>query len=452
MKKFLCAALSAILLISLAGCGGSSQSGTPSPSAANTQSGSPTSSPTPDQAEQAELRFSWWGSDTRHDPYQVAMAKYMESNPDVKISGEFQGFDGYKQKILTQLAGGMEPDLMVLDGPWYPELTSKGDFFADLNETPGLFDFSHMDGQIVDDYGYYDGKLIAIPMGYNSRTVITNYTTAQKIGGLNYGERYTWDSLYEDGKKIHTEYPDIYLASPCPSELLIMTREILKQMTGNQLYSDNFERGYSENELLYAYEWIEKCYKDDVFQPLGDANLYEGKGEQNPLWVNGNVILSFQWTSGITRFKGTLPEGAQVDVIPYPQHQNQKDGAALIRPIFMASVSKNSKSPEAAIKFMNWFLNDAEAGAILGSSNGTPASSVHQEAAEKSGALEPLMLKGIEYGTQSAAARENANSTNSELDQIMLDVISEVAMGKTAPAEAVTKTISIVDKKCADFR
>lgn len=426
-----------IALSILAGCG---------------KSTSVSSTPSSTTGKSIDLRYSWWGADARHNPYQAAIKKYQELHPGVTISGEFQGYDGYKQKLLTQIAGGTEPDIMTIDPPWYPELTSKGDFFVDIKSKPDLFNFSDIDQNIIRDYGTFQGKLIGIPMGYNSRTVIINADLAKKVGGLNYGERYTWETLYQDGKKIHSSNPDVYLGAPCPSELVTLVREILKQRTGKQLYDDGFARGFTDTDLLYAFNWISKSYKDGVFQPLGEAGLYESKGEQNPLWVNGKVIMTFQWTAGTTRFEATLPKGTNVDVIPYPQDENKKDGAALLRPIFLTSVSKKSKNVDEALKFMSWFLNDPEAGVILQSSNGTPATKAQRDAVQKSGGLDPLMPKGIQLGMQSAAAKENAPSTNSELDKILSDAISEVAFGRTTPADAVAKTIPLLDKKGADLK
>ena len=400
----------------------------------------------------ASLRFSWWGADARHVPYQEAIDKYQQGHEGVEVLGEFQGFDGYQQKILTQMAGKQEPDIMVLDAPWYPEMISKGDFFYDIKSSSEAFDTANMDRKLIDDYGIVDGKLIAIPMGYNARTVLVNADLAQTVGGIDLEQRYSWADLHDLGKKIHAEHPDVYLAAPCPSELVIMVREYLKQKTGEQLYSEDYTRGYEQADLAEALNWISACYQDGVFQPLGEAGLYEAKGEQNPLWVNGKVLMTFQWTSGINRFMDTLPEGTAFDVMPYPQHEAAKDGAALMRPIFLASISKNSKSPDEAVKFLNWFLNDKEAGAILGSANGVPASSVQSAAAEEQGLLEPLMIKGIDYGTDSAAQRENGPSTNSELDSMLDNAISEVAVGGVDAQAEAAKMIPLIDKKCGELK
>ena len=44
-------------------------------------------------------------------------------DPHVKIEGEYGGFDGYLEKLTTQLAGRTAPDIMQIDiaylGPFF---------------------------------------------------------------------------------------------------------------------------------------------------------------------------------------------------------------------------------------------------------------------------------------------------------------------------------------------
>ena len=438
-------ALTTMAFVFISGC---TPAATPGPAAAPAappaanQPAAPADTPPGD----VNLRFSWWGADARHIPYQNAIELFESLNPHIRISGEFQGFDGYRDRILTQMAGGAEPDIMILDLPWYPEIVASGDFFLNINDFPGLFDFSAWDYGFVEEYGYFDGRLLALPMGYNSRAFLINADAAERVGGLNFGERYTWETLYEDGVRINQANPDVFLASPTPNELLIISTEFLRQKTGNQLFTDDYQPGFTEEDLLELYNWVLRCYRGGVFQPLGEAALFAGSGEQNPAWISGNVIGSFQWTAGVTRFQSTLPrEGAEMDIIPYPQHHNALEGAALMRPIFMISVSSRTQHPEEAISFINFFLNDPEAGGLLGSSNGTPVSQTHRDIVLEQGLLDPVMIRGINMGMENAASRENALSTNAELLNIMQDILAEVAMEGTTPEEAASRTMEILN-------
>ena len=55
-------------------------------------------------ADTAQLRFVWWGSDARHEATLAAVARYCELYPNVQIDCEYQGYDGYQQKLMTQIA------------------------------------------------------------------------------------------------------------------------------------------------------------------------------------------------------------------------------------------------------------------------------------------------------------------------------------------------------------
>ena len=431
MKKLL--VLLALMLV-LAGCGLVGGQGTVAPGGAEVPA-----------RETITLRFSWWGADARHVPYLAAIELYEYLNPHIRITGEFQGFDGYRDRLLTQLAGGNEPDMMVIGVPWYPEIVASGDFFVDVNDFPGVFDFSTWNYEFVQNYGYFDGRLVAIPMGYSSRVFFINADTAAKVGGLNYGERYTWETLYQDGVRINQEFPDIYLAAPTANELLLISAEFMKQKVGN-LFTDDFERAFTEDDLVELFEWVYRCYRGGVFQHLGEANLFAGSGEQNPLWISGNIIGNFQYCPGATRFMSTLPRGGEeMDVIPFPQHHNAMDGAALLRPNFMASISANSDHPEEAIAFLSWFLNDPEAGRLLGSANGTPVSQVQQDIVLTYDLLEPLMLRGLELGRENPARPENAATQNHELLTILENFLAEVAMFGATPEDAASRAVVVLD-------
>jgi oligogalacturonide transport system substrate-binding protein len=72
-------------------------------------------------SEKIELRFGWWGDDSRHKAYIAAINRYMELHPNVKIIAEYGGWDGYKEKLYTQLAGGNAPHIFQNHYTWLDE-------------------------------------------------------------------------------------------------------------------------------------------------------------------------------------------------------------------------------------------------------------------------------------------------------------------------------------------
>ena len=88
--------------VSLMGCGSSAKSadttsaGQSSTGTESTEAGKPASG-----GEPVTLRFSWWGSDSRHKALLAVIEAYEKKNPNVKVEAEYQGYDGYYEKIMN---------------------------------------------------------------------------------------------------------------------------------------------------------------------------------------------------------------------------------------------------------------------------------------------------------------------------------------------------------------
>lgn len=131
--------------------------------------------------EKVTLRFSWWGDEGRHEATLKAIELYMDQNPNVVIEAEYGGFDGYQQKISTQLAGQTAPDIIQLNANWMPDYANKGDFFLDLKDYPDLVDVSGFDEEFLNSFCVFNGQLIALPTGMNARTAYINQPGSRKI-------------------------------------------------------------------------------------------------------------------------------------------------------------------------------------------------------------------------------------------------------------------------------
>ncbi|WP_056989955.1 ABC transporter substrate-binding protein [Lacticaseibacillus camelliae] len=61
------------------------------------------------------IRFSWWGNADRHKATLKAIKAFEKKNPNIKVKAEYSGWDGFDQKMATQISGGTEADLMQLN-------------------------------------------------------------------------------------------------------------------------------------------------------------------------------------------------------------------------------------------------------------------------------------------------------------------------------------------------
>lgn len=55
------------------------------------------------------LRFAWWGGAGRHEATLKAIALFEQQNPGLKIKAEYMGFNGYLERLTTQIAGAPSP-------------------------------------------------------------------------------------------------------------------------------------------------------------------------------------------------------------------------------------------------------------------------------------------------------------------------------------------------------
>ena len=110
MKKVLSVTLaSAMAVVTLAGCGGgsSAQQTTAAETAATTAAGATEaagSTKTGDQ-EPVTIRFSWWGGESRHKATLEAVDAFMKEYPWITVECEYSAWDGWQDKVATQLAG-----------------------------------------------------------------------------------------------------------------------------------------------------------------------------------------------------------------------------------------------------------------------------------------------------------------------------------------------------------
>jgi oligogalacturonide transport system substrate-binding protein len=62
-----------------------------------------------------------------------ALAAFEAANPGLRVKAEYMGFNGYLEKLTTQMAGGSEPDLMQINWAWLAMFSKRGTGFLDLH-------------------------------------------------------------------------------------------------------------------------------------------------------------------------------------------------------------------------------------------------------------------------------------------------------------------------------
>ncbi|MCR8635061.1 ABC transporter substrate-binding protein [Paenibacillus radicis (ex Xue et al. 2023)] len=403
-----------------------------------------------DPTKPVTLRFAWWGSDSRHKATLDVINLYKQKNPNVTIEAEYSGFDGYEQKIKTQLAGGTAPDILQLDQPWLAELTNGNELLLDLGTQKNL-DLSKFDATYLKNFSTYNNKVVGLPMGTNGRTIVFNKTLAEKLG-IPYNQAWTWDNLLEEGTKLHAKDSKMFLMNSDLGVIQIMLASMLRQKTNAPMVKDDNTLTFTKEQATEAFDWIQKAFKAGVFQPLGESQLFAGKTDQNPKWINQELVAIEGWSSEVIKFKDTLPKGTEIESVLPAAYKDSKTGAAVIRPSMVVSVNKRSENQDAATKFVNWLLTDIEAAKILGDVRAVPALETTKNAVVEANKLDKNVAKAVDLASKSQAIPDNAISLNSQLIDIGKDIVQKVAFGKTSPSDAADELIKRYTDKLKELK
>ncbi len=470
MKKRLVSALTALLLISstLAGCGSkedvpaqteqenAAQSekadGGESAGAESTEedTGAEDSGSEKIAGEPVTLRFSWWGSDPRHEATLKAIERYTELHPNVTIEGEYQGYDGYQQKLMTQIAGKTEPDLIQLDYVWFPDLSADSGIFVDLGEDENI-DLSVYSEELLEDYCSIDGRVIALPMGLNGFGIMINKSFFEKHS-IPTDTEWTWEKVIEEGRRIHEENPNDYLFA---IESGTSSGGIGPFVMGAYIYSatgkywaddETYTVQVSKEELTKAFEILKELFDSGAAQPLGEASLFTGQMEQNPKWLNGEMGFTIDWSAAVDKYKSAIGE-ENFTVGKPPFAENGDNHAIRTKPSMVLAVSNRSEHADVAADFANWMMNAVEAVEILGTQRSVPCSGSAFEVLQSADAIDADVAAMCEFTNASPAPPTPAIESNNEVSDIVKDICEQVVYGTLTPEEAADKFLEDVQSK-----
>ena len=260
-----------------------------------------------DTGKTVELRVMWWGSDARHKATLDAIKLFEEKNPGIKIKAEYSGYEGYLEKLSTQMSGKTAPDIMQVDWNWLYIFSKNGDGFYNVRDLKD-FDLSNYDEAILNHTVIKD-KLNAIPVGLNGMGFYYNQSVFDKAGA-KFPE--TTDELFAVNKEFKEKLGDDYYPLDVSDEKVnyYFINYYLLQKTGNNLINEENKIGVTKEDLADALKFYKRMVDEKVTLSTKDrAGLGNVPGDQNPLWVDGHIGGTYEWSSRTGVFQDTLKEG-----------------------------------------------------------------------------------------------------------------------------------------------
>lgn len=260
-----------------------------------------------------------------------------------------------------------------------------------------------------------------------------------------------WDKLIEEGKKVHAQNSNNYLLNAEQNNFLdFIIMPYVIQKTGQQWVKDDYTMGFDKATLTQAFELEKKLFDEGIVQPAEQSFTFKSKPEQNTAWINKQFGGTINWAAGLGVLLGTLGDSADVTLFPVPK--DAKNSGIVVRPATLLCINKKSPNAKEAAKFMNFFFNDKEAAKILGDVRSIPPVEASRKAALDANKVNPLSVKAVEEAAKNPGLIYNGVSSNSELRNILLTEIENVAYKKFTPDQAADDMIKLYESKLKELK
>jgi multiple sugar transport system substrate-binding protein len=366
----LLAAAAVLAVAATAACGGGGSSGA-----------EPGAAPTTDSP--VELTVAWWGGPARAEITQQVLDLYRSKHPNVTFTTQWQGYAGYYDKINTSAAGRNAPDLIQIDNRVLREYANK-ELIADLGPWVGsTLQTDKIDPRLLGT-GEVDDTLYAVPLASNSQSFVVDRTVLEPIGLVPAETGWaTWEEFGAWAAQV-TAATGGRVWGTRDESADIGTFEFWLRQQGKELY-DGQRLGFTADDVA---AWLDMwaglrtsgaATPAEVAQPGNSGDI-----SKNSV-ITQQTAVTFSWDNQLTEVSKATDHEVMLAPLPGPG-----EGAYARSSQYFTAYARG-ENVGTAVDVINFFVNDPEAGAILGTERGLPPND------EVRAAIQPSFSDELKY-------------------------------------------------------
>lgn len=328
--------------------------------------------PAAEETGPVTIRFSWWGGDARQKATQKVIDAFNAENPNITVVGEYGDWNGYWDKLATQVAANDAPDIIQMDEKYVREYGDRG-ALLDLKKLN--LDTSSIEGDTLRS-GEVDGKLVGLVTGVATYCIIANPAVLEKAGvAMPDDSTWSWDDYKKIGQQISQSgagatgvgvgYSD--------QDLYIWARQ-----QGDRLYDESGKVVIKPETLVSFWKNIQDlsesgaAAKPSVIMENATASLNQTAIAKNQMGLSGS------FNTQLTAYSAA--SGQPLKLLRLPGESQAKEPGAYYKASMFWSVSSRTKHQKAAEKFLNYLTNSQAAGDVMLTERGIPANTKIREA------------------------------------------------------------------------
>lgn len=330
-----------------------------------------------EEDEPVEISFSWWGTDDRNERTLNGLHMFTEQS-GINVRPKYSEFTGYKSQIDVQMYSGTQSDVMQLNYDWLYEYTRNGNEFYELSDLADIDLSTYPEGSL--SCGMVNGKLEAVPYGFNAVTFIYNKTLYDSYG-LDIPQN--WDDLFAAAAVMRRD--NIYPISLTEKFYWMTACAYMEQTTGHKTFDEDGKPALTEEDLAVMLKFSTRIV-DEKVSKLGS----EYDRRDFAMMKNAGTA---SWASDPGYFEDAINDmNMELAIGPFLTTDSYLSYGWYEKPTGLYVIRQDTANPEEAAKLVDYLINSSDMAISLEMTKGTPISSAAAEALEARG-----LLKGVEY-------------------------------------------------------
>ena len=390
-------------------------------------------------SDEIHLRFMWWGGEARHEATLEVIDMFTDQNPHIRITAEYSGWDGYSQRVITQMAGQVAPDIIQMPTDAFRTFMMQGVEFFPLDQ--GLIDTSGFSQDFLEANLVHNGVLMGLPTG--SAGMATFFYNGEFLDYHNIPRdtEWNWDNLVHYGRLVQERNPDHFLVA---GEIQLMPRQYLIQTEG-AFVSTDFYMEATRDGMVRTFQRMRQLLDEGVVQPVEETVLYASAAD-NTRWVTGRAGMYFGHASTVALIdNGNFELGITTIQAVDAVDSGYLAGAPqyMVIPVFSAH-------PEEAAMFLDFFFNDPDAIRVLSDTRGVQPTVYGRQLMFEAGMGHPLMFQALEI--VNANPSMVVNVTTPEMNSVFDSAAEQVFFGVATPERAADDFMREIEEVLSAIR
>jgi multiple sugar transport system substrate-binding protein len=434
--------MSAILALSMAACGSSTETSSTGAPAMTDKPSAETKTPAPGKKVTIEYWHTYSDSEEKLLTDEIKPL-FEKANPGIELKLTRMPYENLKQQVITSVSGDAAPDLMRMDIVWVPEFANMG-ALLDVSKLEGFNEMKSnlFEAPLATTYlknakgeGYY-----GLPVNTNTKIAIYNKSILDEIGKKDAPKTMQELEDYAKAAKAKGKKGGITIGGNYPWATMPYFYSL-----GGKFTNDDYTKvdGFLNSpQSVKALETLVRWNKEGLVSPPilgGEPGSWDGmKNNEYMMIDDGPWFFSLLMAEKDSKFKPL--EGTVRGLIPAGEGGGKSvvGGEDLV-------IFQSSKHPKEAWTFAKWMLGD-EPQKIMAKSGLIPT---NKKAASDPKVLETPFIKEYIEQLKTAVARTPIPQFG-EMDGIISLAFEKSMRGEAKPQDALNegaKQIEAILKK-----